>query len=212
MSSLAGAPTTPTRPRPSASHSDTSTPTLTHSASNRSFDSPTPKSPIVNHHPVIPKNYHPYQIQTTSSSLLTRSNSSPNQPVHSISGHRTSRSMSNLAHTASPGGPGASASESESEEQDRRKSMDSPRPAAMAGEKPMMRRSGTLPSFPSLGEVKKEQKREADLPVSHPHLRIPLVSLHCSLIPRPGPVGQQSSIPLIRRPANSAQHPSWQAT
>lgn len=68
-------------------------------------------------------------------------------------------------------GPGASASAStgaSARDDVRRRSMDSPR---MAGEKPVMRRSGTLPSFPT-AEKSKPGAQNIDLPVSMDGARI----------------------------------------
>jgi hypothetical protein len=50
-------------------------------------------------------NYHPYRIRTSSSGVLTRSNSSPAQPLSSLAGHRPSRSMSNLREVADTAAP-----------------------------------------------------------------------------------------------------------
>lgn len=50
-------------------------------------------------------NYHPYRIRTSSSGVLTRSNSSPAQPLSSLAGHRPSRSMSNLREIADTAAP-----------------------------------------------------------------------------------------------------------
>lgn len=130
--------------------------------------SPTPNdSPHLRASPSIPKNYHPYLIQTTSSSLLTRSNSSPSQPVAELR-HKSSRSMSSLAASASEGeldkvaNGGAGGGLSREERERRRRSMESPLT------RPGMRRSGTLPVFPRVEEVMTPTKG-MDLPVSQRH-------------------------------------------
>jgi hypothetical protein len=48
-------------------------------------------------------NYHPYRSRTSSSGVLSRSNSSPAQPLASLAGHRPSRSMNNLRSVVEPG-------------------------------------------------------------------------------------------------------------
>ncbi len=74
------------------------------SGDNQSSSSPyTPSKPSLPHSitsPTLSPNYHPYRIRTSSSGVLTRSNSSPAQPLSSFTGHRPSRSMSNLREVA----------------------------------------------------------------------------------------------------------------
>ncbi len=71
---------------------------------HQSSSSPyTPSKPSLPHSitsPTLSPNYHPYRIRTSSSGVLTRSNSSPAQPLSSFTGHRSSRSMSNLREVA----------------------------------------------------------------------------------------------------------------
>ena len=149
---------TPPSKQPTLTHS-TSTPSLSHKVtSNSPYNSPsTPSS-----NSKSSKNYHPYLIQSTSSSLLTRSNSSPAQPQ--VVGHRSSRSFSSYEYI----GVGFE-SENSASEYDRRKSLDgcaSPTPLVNRG-KGMVRsgRSGTLPSFL---DTKKDEtvQKTTDLPVS----------------------------------------------
>lgn len=129
--------------------------------------SPNPnESPNFRSSPSIPNNYHPYLIQTTSSSLLTRSNSSPSRPITDLR-HKPSRSMSSLAASASEGeldkvAVGSGGGLSREERERRRKSMESPLT------RPGMRRSGTLPVFPRMEEVLTPTKG-MDLPVSDYH-------------------------------------------
>jgi len=139
-------PTSPPRP---ALHS---TPSTQHLRSPQ-----TPASTSKN------KNFHPYLIQTTSSSLLSRTNSSPAQPLYEGgSRHRVSRSMSALNK---PDGmrdtyTGSEASASASE--DGMTPGKSPK-AVRVG----MKRSGTLPSFPSTESLRdKARSKEEELPVS----------------------------------------------
>ena len=121
-------------------------PPLPHSTSSPVLtSSPNTRSPAQS-----TKNYHPYRIQTTSSSLLTRSNSSPTQPISQLGHHRPSRSMSSLSQ--------AVGSEQEMQESPKTKPIiqdSSPRPG--------MRRSGTLPAFPAMTE---QSETEVDIPVS----------------------------------------------
>lgn len=110
------------------------------------------------------QNFHPYLIQTTSSSLLSRTNSSPAQPLYEGgSRHRVSRSMSALNK---PEGvrdtTGSEASASASASEDGLTPGKSPK-AVRVG----MKRSGTLPSFPSTESLREKAKpREVELPVS----------------------------------------------
>lgn len=125
--------------------------------------SPRPtESPSFRSSPSIPNNYHPYLIQTTSSSLLTRSNSSPAQPIAELR-HKPSKSLSSIAASASEGEldkvlDGRSGGLSKEEKERRRRSMESPL------NRPGMRRSGTLPMFPRMEEVLTPTKG-MDLPV-----------------------------------------------
>ncbi|KAK4683726.1 hypothetical protein P7C73_g6502, partial [Tremellales sp. Uapishka_1] len=129
-------PATPARAKLAHSHSTPLLPST--STPSQHVQSPGTKSPH-------PQNFHPYLIQTTSSSLLTRSNSSPSQPPANLSRHRPSRSMSSLA-----GVEERRAGEAEAE----------PRVPQGGGG---MKRSGTLPDF--LKEKGKEEK-ELDLPIN----------------------------------------------
>lgn len=114
--------------------------------------------------------YHPYMIHSTSSSLLTRSNSSPTQPLESYTRHRPSRSMSSLSTQAL-----ASSGE---ESEDRRRSLDLNKPS-------QLRRSGTLPAFPpSPSDVK---KIGLALPVSASSLKSTSAD-HCRQTPNSGHV------------------------
>lgn len=109
------------------------------------------------------QNFHPYLIQTTSSSLLSRTNSSPAQPLYEGgSRHRVSRSMSALNKPESVRDTASEASASASED------------GMTPGKSPQakivrvgMKRSGTLPSFPSTESLRKQPRpREVELPVS----------------------------------------------
>ena len=134
-------------------------PTLPHSTSSPSLSSPKP--------PSVPKNYHPYAIQTTASSVLTRSNSSPSQPLSAYC-HKPSRSMSSLSH---PGSPPIEEPEADSawrrdkRDRERTKSMDMSTPSRGG-----LRRSDKMGSFPSLRDedikAAEEKMREPTLPVS----------------------------------------------
>ncbi|ORY25188.1 hypothetical protein BCR39DRAFT_545010 [Naematelia encephala] len=120
---------------PPISHPSTPTTTFPQSTSLPTLASPSPS--------YQQKNYHPYLIQSTSSSLLTRSNSSPAPPANYLGKHKSSRSMSSLAHKTQD--------QDGAQEEDRggytgtptsRRSLDSP-------SRPMMLpRSGTFPSLP----------------------------------------------------------------
>lgn len=115
----------PSNPRPPAvlSHSS-SHPTLTYPVPSPSTK-PIPPSatpPYTTPHKgsvAGSTNYHPYLIQSTSSSLLTRSNSSPSQPIHTLGKHKPSRSMSSLSYEGVP-------NETDGQAGNRRKSVDSP--------------------------------------------------------------------------------------
>lgn len=147
-------PSTPPAAQSPLPHS-TSHPTLSHSTSSPNIHSPS----TPNKQSSASKNYHPYLIQSTSSSLLTRSNSSPSQPLHALGRHKPSRSMSSLSQYEG--------TESENEQKDRRKSMEVDSPSVgVAGRRGMTRsgRSGTLPSFLEEGKSGKEEK-ELLLPV-----------------------------------------------
>ncbi|KAK8845474.1 hypothetical protein IAR55_006187 [Kwoniella newhampshirensis] len=134
---------------------------------------PSPSTPITSpshpqhkpKHAVITPNYHPYLIHSTSSSILTRSNSSPVQPISSLGGHRSSRSMGSLNYVLDgPGGGtknrqgGKSDEQKEREKEERRRSLDSP-------SRPGVRRSGTLPDF-LLGTQGKKTVKEIELPLN----------------------------------------------
>nr|XP_031863581.1 uncharacterized protein CI109_000833 [Kwoniella shandongensis]KAA5530653.1 hypothetical protein CI109_000833 [Kwoniella shandongensis] len=116
-------------------------------------------------------NYHPYLIHTTSSSILTRSNSSPAQPLSAINGgHRSSRSMSSLNYVleggSGGGGPsnqtgGKSEEQKLREKEDRRRSMDSP-----SRIRPGVKRSGTLPDFLVREKGRDKGKKELELPLN----------------------------------------------
>ena len=112
-------------------------------------------------------NFHPYLIQTTASSLLTRSNTSPAPPPGVTPTHRHTRSMGSLAHVHEdsplkymigqhmPGTPGTPGTPTRFEgtpggpKTDRRRwSTDSP-----SG----MRRSGKMRSIQTEEEVKKPE-------------------------------------------------------
>lgn len=113
------------------------------------------------------QNFHPYLIQTTSSSLLSRTNSSPAQPLYEGgSRHRVSRSMSALNKPESVRDSASEASASE----------DGMTPSKSPQAKVMrvgMKRSGTLPSFPSTENLKeKARPKEVELPVSSCNLLI----------------------------------------
>lgn len=105
------------------------------------------------------KNFHPYLIQTTASSLLTRTNSSPVQPIYEGGPkHRVSRSMSALNKVE---GVPSDGSASDVGSDDRTPGKGSPE--VRRG----MRRSGTLPSFPSVENLQTKAKaKEVSLPVS----------------------------------------------
>jgi hypothetical protein len=123
----------------------------------------TVESPSFRSSPSIPNNYHPYLIQSTSSSLLSRTNSSPTQPISGYR-HKSNRSMSSLAGSASEGdlekiASGHASTLSKEERERRRRSMESPLT------RPGMRRSGTLPVFPRMQEESTPSK-DIDLPVS----------------------------------------------
>ncbi|WWC99372.1 hypothetical protein V866_006273 [Kwoniella sp. B9012] len=127
--------------------------TLSKSTSNSSLTSPT-KTPNSSS-----KNYHPYLIHSSASSLLTRTNSSPAQPPSSPSHHRSSRSMSSLNYILdNPNAP-------KDQTEDRRKSMESPSSQRI---RPGVKRSGTLPEFLNRGGKGKVDKkeREIDLPMN----------------------------------------------
>ena len=149
------APSTPTASQPPLPHS-TSSPSISASSSLPRLASPnTSKS----------KNYHPYLIQSTASSLLSRSNSSPSQPHYGLSKHRPSRSMSSLAGNTSgsevdsPANGDAGSANSG----DRRKSLESP-----LARRPMVRssKSGTLPRFLEEKETESPRKH-VQLPVGY---------------------------------------------
>nr|XP_019048904.1 hypothetical protein I302_02683 [Kwoniella bestiolae CBS 10118]OCF27834.1 hypothetical protein I302_02683 [Kwoniella bestiolae CBS 10118] len=147
MSPASIAPSSSSTPKGISSSS--SQPTLTKSTSQSSLTSPTkPSTPSS-------KNYHPYLIHSSASSLLTRTNSSPAQPPSSPSHHRSSRSMSSLNYILE-------GAEKDKEKEDRRKSMESPRTKVRPG----VRRSGTLPEFLNNGGQKKMESREIDLPMN----------------------------------------------
>ncbi|OCF73500.1 hypothetical protein I204_05341 [Kwoniella mangroviensis CBS 8886] len=119
--------------------------TVSKSTSNSSLTSPT-KTPNSSS-----KNYHPYLIHSSASSLLTRTNSSPAQPPSSPSHHRSSRSMSSLNYILdNPNDP----------KEDRRKSMESPSSQRI---RPGVKRSGTLPEFLNRGGKDKVDKKERDI-------------------------------------------------
>jgi hypothetical protein len=107
------------------------------------------------------QNFHPYLIQTTSSSLLSRTNSSPAQPLYEGgSRHRVSRSMSALNKPESVRDSASEASASE----DGMTSGKSPQAKVV---RVGMKRSGILPSFPSTENLKeKAMPGEVELPVS----------------------------------------------
>ncbi|KAL7418877.1 hypothetical protein Q5752_006561 [Cryptotrichosporon argae] len=82
-------------------------------------------------------NFHPYPIRTTASSLLTRSNSSPTQPLDGMYRHRPSRSMSSLSSV--------SASSVSSGEDGRGVDKDRDRRRSAGGER--IKRSRPVPAF-----------------------------------------------------------------
>ncbi|WVR03494.1 hypothetical protein IAU60_000485 [Kwoniella sp. DSM 27419] len=113
------------------------------------------------------KSYHPYAIQTTASANLTRSNSSPAQPISVSGGHRPSRSMSSLNHILDSTDELGSevlflgrAKLSKDTEDTRRRSMDSP-------SRPGVKRSGTLPDFLLSQKSRRDKvEKEVDLPLN----------------------------------------------
>lgn len=106
----------------------------------------TPTSPTT---PQKHLSYHSYHVQSTSSSLLTRSGS-PAQILGSV--HRPSRSMGNLHNILGHGDPGHSSVKGKgvdkTEVDDRRRSVDSP------GVRRLGRRSETLPDWLVKGKGK----------------------------------------------------------
>lgn len=158
-SNLDSGTSTPPPHRPGSLSHSTSSPQLARYGGNKgTYDSPNSASKA-NGSGAGGKNYHPYLIQSTSSSLLTRSNSSPAQPIHALGGHRTSRSLSSFEYVGGLSG----------DESDKNGSMGSPSPlTGVAGRgKGMVRsgRSGTLPSFLEEGK-EKSPVRGYELPVS----------------------------------------------
>ncbi|OCF36131.1 hypothetical protein I316_02003 [Kwoniella heveanensis BCC8398] len=113
--------------------------------------------------PSTPKSYHPYAIQSTASANLTRSNSSPAQPIGVSGGHRPSRSMSSLNQFLNQDlkekdGPTGT----EKDKEDRRKSMD----MFSSPSRPGVRRSGTLPDFLMGDKRDKVAEKDVDLPMN----------------------------------------------
>lgn len=163
--STSSSTSTPTKPFPTGglthSHSLPTIPNIVtpprHAPSTPSTDhlrSPqTPASSSKN------KNFHPYLIQTSASSILSRTNSSPAQPIYEGGPrHRVSRSMSALNKVdVLHYGAGSGSSDAGSEGRTPGKGS----PEVRKG----MKRSGTLPSFPSVDDMKNKAK-EPDLPVS----------------------------------------------
>ncbi|WVQ80341.1 hypothetical protein IAT38_002446 [Cryptococcus sp. DSM 104549] len=171
----------------------TSAPIPTTPTSHRSRSFPTPASPSPSYHPAPPttpsrssssSSYsHPYAIQSTASSVLTRSNSSPAKSPVPLA-HRPSRSMSSLHNVlegpsvTTPSGAGAVGAASASSvggryakpkslkelEEERRRSLDSP--SASGGTRPGARRSGTLPDFLMGSGGREKRVKEVELPMN----------------------------------------------
>ncbi|WVF66193.1 hypothetical protein IAT40_000933 [Kwoniella sp. CBS 6097] len=146
------------QPHPNSSSSQL--PTSTSAPSLPRSNSTTFVSPAK---PSTPKSYHPYAIQSTASANLTRSNSSPAQPMGVSGGHRPSRSMSSLNQFLDGDLKGKiSADENEKDKEDRRKSMD----MFSSPSRPGVRRSGTLPDFLMGAKRDKMIEKEVDLPMN----------------------------------------------
>ncbi|WVQ93817.1 hypothetical protein IAU59_000895 [Kwoniella sp. CBS 9459] len=113
--------------------------------------------------PSTPKSYHPYAIQSTASANLTRSNSSPAQPIGVSGGHRPSRSMSSLNHFLDNDNREKDGSTvPDKEKEDRRRSMD----MFSSPSRPGVRRSGTLPDFLMGAKRDRVVEKEVDLPMN----------------------------------------------
>lgn len=186
-------PTIPTfSPKP-LSHTITPSTSMTFSpspsAGSHGYSTPTGSGSTSKSRSSTDNNYHhPYLIQTTASSLLTRTNSSPSQPVYEGgSRHRVSRSMSALSRpdlldlsgsereegTSMNAGAGAGGSSSSRLEVDVGRGKVPVQPGRGG-----MTRSGTSPCIPTItthrrsGSETGKQKEEADLLVGHLSLRL----------------------------------------
>ncbi len=166
-SSTSSATTTPRpSPRPPTLSHSTSTPQLPTSTSTPNLSTPGPPQTPNKTPKSTSKNYHPYLIHSTSSSLLTRSNSSPAQPIHTLTHHRGSHSLSSIPQFEGIGGY--------STDEDR-KSVDgvsSPNPGYSGRRIVRSGKSGMLPGFlddkDGGGGSPKPQQKVIDLPVSNP--------------------------------------------